>query len=143
MEGIINCRPLTYIDKDNTEEVVVGSHIIYRRWLLSKHSNDKPDNFNAENLIRPMEYLHRVVQHYSNHWKLDYLSELCEYHRCGKEEDASINVGAIVIVEDPTIKGNYLKLEKIIKLIKDHDEKVRAATVKIYKMLRKSPASDA
>ena len=52
-------------------------------------------------------------------------------------------MGAIVIVEDPTIKGNYLKLEKIIKLIKGHDEKVRAATVKIYKMLRKSPASDA
>ena len=38
----------------------------------------------------------------------------------------------IVLVEDPTLKRNYWKLGKITKLIKGRDEKVRAATVKIY-----------
>ena len=51
--------------------------------------------------------------------------------KCGKEEDTRINVGDIVLVEDPTLKRNYWKLGKITKLIKGHDERVRAATVKI------------
>ena len=38
----------------------------------------------------------------------------------------------IVLVEDPTLKRNYWKLGKITKLIKGHDERVRAAAVKIY-----------
>ena len=78
-----------------------------------------------------MKYLHTLIQHYWNRWKLEYLNELREYHRWGKEK-TRINVGDIVLVEDPTLKQNYLKLGKITKLIKGHDERVRAATVKIY-----------
>ena len=44
-----------------------------------------------------------------------------------------INVGYIVLVQDPKLKRNYWKLGKIKKLIKGHVESVRAATVKIYK----------
>ena len=79
-----------------------------------------------------MKYLHTLIQHYWNRWKLEYLNELREYQRCGKEEDTRITVGDIVLVEDPTLKRNYWKLGKITKLIKGHDERVRAATVKIY-----------
>ena len=58
IEGIINCIPLTYIHNDNTEEVVTPSHLICGRQLLSKPNNDKPDNFNVENLSRRMKYTH-------------------------------------------------------------------------------------
>ena len=34
IEGIINCRPLTHIYNDNTEEVVTPSQLIYGRRLL-------------------------------------------------------------------------------------------------------------
>ena len=40
-----------------------------------------------------------------------------------------INVGDIVLFEDPSLERNFWKLGKITKLIKGHDE--RAATVKI------------
>ena len=62
IKGTINCRPKTYIYNDNTEEVVTPSHLIYGRRLLSKPSNDKPDNFNVENLTRRMKYLHTLIQ---------------------------------------------------------------------------------
>ena len=48
-----------------------------------------------------MQYLHTLIQHYWNRWKLEYLNELREYHRRGKEEDTRINVDDIVLVEDP------------------------------------------
>ena len=99
IEGIINCRPLTYIYNDNTEEVVTPSHLIYGRRLLSKPSNDKPDNFNEKNLTSGMKYLHTLIQHYWKQWKLKYLNELREYRRWGKEEDTRINVGDIALAE--------------------------------------------
>ena len=79
-----------------------------------------------------MKYLHTLIQHYWNRWIFEYLIEFREYHRCGKEENTRINAGDIVLVEDPALKRNYRKLGKITKLIKGHDERVRAATVKIY-----------
>ena len=130
IKGIINYRPLTYIHNNNTEELVTRSHVIYGRWLLSKPGNDKPGNFNVQNLTRRMKYLPTLIQHYWNRWKLEYLNELREYHRCGKEVDTRINVGDIVLVEDPVVKRNYWKLGKITKLIKGRDERVRAATEK-------------
>ena len=85
IKGIINSRPLY---NDNTEDT---------------NSYDKPNNFDVENLTQQMKYLHTLVQHYWNHWKIEYLNELCEYHRCGKEVDLCINVGDIVLVEDPVL----------------------------------------
>ena len=77
-----------------------------------------------------MKYLPTLIQHYWNRWKLEYLNELREYHRYGKEVDTHINVGDIVLVEDPALKRNYWKLGKITKLIKGRDERVRAAIEK-------------
>ena len=65
-----------------------------------------------------MKYLHILIQHYWNRWKLGYLNELREYHRYGKGEDTQINAGDIVLVEEPILKRNYWKLRKIAKLIK-------------------------
>ena len=79
-----------------------------------------------------MKYLHTLTQHYQNRWKLEYLNEVRQYHRCGKEVDTSINVADTVLVENTALKRNYWKLGKITKLIKVHDERVRAVTVKIY-----------
>ena len=40
-----------------------------------------------------------------------------------------------MLVEDHTLKRNHWKLGQVTKLIKGHDERVRAATVKIYNNL--------
>ena len=111
---------------------IATGHVIYGGWLLSKPSNDKPGNFNIENLTRRVKYLHTLIQHYWNRQKIEYLNELRKYHKWGKGVEALINVVHIVLVEDPVLKRNYWKIGKITKLIKGHDERVRAATVKIY-----------
>ena len=86
IEGIINCRPLAYIFNDNTEEVVTPSHLICGRRLLSKPSNDKPDNFNVKNLTWRMKYLHTLIQHYWNRWKLGYLNNSVNTTDAGKKK---------------------------------------------------------
>ena len=56
-----------------------------------------------------MKYLHTLIQHYWNRWKLEYLNELREYQRSRKEEDTRINVSDIVLAEDPTLKHSHKK----------------------------------
>ena len=53
-----------------------------------------------------MKYLHTLIHYYWKCWKLEYLNELREYRRYGKQEDTRINVGDTVLVEDPALKGN-------------------------------------
>lgn len=77
-----------------------------------------------------MKYLHTLIHHYWNRWKLECLNELPEYHRCRIKEDTRIDVADIALVEDPTLKRNYWESGKITKLIKGLDERVRGATVK-------------
>ena len=61
------------------KEMVRPSCFIYGRRLLSKLSNDRPDNFTVKNLARRIKHLHTVTQYYWNHLKMEYLNELCEY----------------------------------------------------------------
>ena len=49
------------------------------------------------------------MQHYWNRWKREYLNELREYQRSGKEEDTRINVSDILLVEDPTLSHSHNK----------------------------------
>ena len=46
-----------------------------------------------------MKYLHTLIQHYWNRWKLEYLND-----RCGRKVNKHTNVGDTVLVEDPALK---------------------------------------
>ena len=114
------------------EDVVTPSHLMYGH-TLSKPSYDKPNNFNVESLTWWMKYLPTLAQHYWNHWKIECLLEnwTLWIPQMWKEVDTRINGGDIVLVEDTVLKWNYWELGKTARLIKRHDERVRATTVKI------------
>ena len=128
IEGTITCRPLIYIYNDNAEEAVTPSHLIYGRRLLSKPSNDKPDNFNVENLTRRMKYLHTLIQEPVETWIFKWtpwipqMRERRHTHKCRW----------YCTCWNPTLKRSDRELGKITTLIKGHDERLWAATVKIY-----------
>ena len=114
IEGIINCSSLTYLYNDNAVEVVTPSDLTYGRRLLAKPVNDKPNNFNLENLTRTYFNLTLLEP-----LKIEYSKELREYHRCRKEVDTRINAGDIALVEYPVFKRNYWKLGKLPDLSRD------------------------
>ena len=51
-----------------------------------------------------MKYVHTLIQHYWNRWKLEYLNQLREYDRCGRKVNKHTNVGDTVLAEDPALK---------------------------------------
>ena len=79
-----------------------------------------------------MKYLHNLLESYWNQWTKEYLIELREHHRTGKNTNSQIKLGDIVFVYNHNAKRNMWKLGKVVRLFKSKDQNIRAATVKIH-----------
>ena len=77
-------------------------------------------------------YHRKLLTHFTNRWKREYLSALLQAYRpkdSGKEP--VINVNDIVLLRNDQQKRNFWKLGKIIQLIKGTDGSVRAAKLQV------------
>ena len=71
IEGILNCRPITYVYNDEFSEPVIPSHLIYGYRILSTKSiNDQNllerEQFSNCNLSKRIKYLHNLLGSYWN-----------------------------------------------------------------------------
>ena len=71
IEGILNCRPITYVYNDEFSEPVIPSHLIYGyRILPTKSINDQNllenEQFSTCNLSKRIKYLHNLLESYWN-----------------------------------------------------------------------------
>ena len=73
MEGILNCRPTTYVYNDEFREALTPNHLIYGYRILStKLINDQNllehEQFSTSNLSKRVKYLHNLLESYWNQW---------------------------------------------------------------------------
>ena len=132
IEGILNCRPITYVYNDAFSEPLTPSDLIYAYRILSKKSvNDQNllEQFSTSNLSKHMKYLHNLLEPYWNQWTKEYLNELREYNTTEKNVNSIIKLGDIAFVYNHNAKRNVWKLGKVIRLFTSKDQNVRAATV--------------
>ena len=71
IEGILNCRPITYVYNDEFSEPLTPSHLIYEYRILSTKSiNDQnlleSEQFSNCNLSKRIKYLHNLLGSYWN-----------------------------------------------------------------------------
>lgn len=108
--AIINSRPLTFWNADDTEEPLTPSHLLVRRRLLSlpdnltHYADDDPDfDVNSKSLKRRARHLTNVINHFWRRWTKEYLLELREAHRQRHRTVAGTNdvePGDIVLIHD-------------------------------------------
>ena len=113
IEGNINCKPLTYIYKDDVKETITPSHLIYGRRILTPQNErlDPDEELDSIRLTKKMKYSKLLIEHFKIQWKSEYLHELRESHKMKKKKQ-SIQLGDIVNIEDHTINaktGNSVK----------------------------------
>ena len=83
VEGILNSRPLTYLDSENFEEPLTPSHLFLGKRLLREpeYVETKEEIIvTTENLSRRAKYLQTLLSQFWSHWRREYLSELREAH---------------------------------------------------------------
>ena len=140
IEVIINSRPLTFLNADDTEEPLTPSHLLVGRRLLSLPDNltylaleDENFEVTGESLQRRAKHLNSVLNHFWRRWSKEYLLELRDAHRQRSVVGTPnpVKKGDIVLVHDQDRPRGFWKIAQVEKLITGKDGLVRGATLRL------------
>ena len=140
VEGILNSRPLTYLDSSNFEEPLTPSHLFLEKRLLREpeHAKTKEEIIvTTENLSRRARYFQTWLSQFCSRWSREYLSELHEAHshvaRSYKSTgDRFIKQDDIVLISEDRVPRNRWRVRKVETLIESKDGCVRGANVEVF-----------
>ncbi len=134
IEGVLNCRPLTYFYSDELVEPLTSSHLLSGRRILqlpyiSTQNEDRDYNSTAVSFQKRARYVESILKHYQKRWKKEYLVSLREHHRMSNDgKQIEIKEGDVVTVQDENLKNRvYWKVAKIVQLIVRRDNVIRGA----------------
>ena len=135
VECILNSRPLTYLYPDDLEEPLTPSHLMSGRRLLSLPdvTPSRVDNpvSTRESVTKRARYLQRLMDHFWNRWRREYVPALRESHRLkGESTGQTVQLGDIVNVHDESLPRAQWRMGVVCELIKGADKKTRGAVVR-------------
>ena len=112
VEAIINCHSLTYVSSEDLEEPLTPSHLLHGRRLVSLPATTTDSDINNPDvdvdgpaIVRRTAYVERVLNHFWDHWKGEYLMELRSVHadhanKCNRSSPESPKAGDVVVIGD-------------------------------------------
>ena len=133
IEGILNSRPLTYVD-DELRSPLTPSQLIIGRRLLSKEDKtpSKTPPTRSE-LSRRAKYLTTVLSQFWRRWQKEYLTELRVHHNCQlKNRQPTVNVGDVVCIHKDGTPRLFWNMGVVKSLITGRDEVHRGAVVRTH-----------
>ncbi len=130
-EGVLNSRPLTYVYESLTESPLTPSSLVCGRRLLDIHDiTSNVETSNKTSLTKRSKYLQKMLQHFFNRWKKEYLPSLREHTRNKKVQSQQIaKVGDIVHIYKDKIPRQRWEIGKITRVLHGKDGNIRAAEV--------------
>ena len=115
VECILNSTPLSYISDEANGEILTLSHLLMGRRLLplpagieGKLKRCETDNQQA--LSKRFLHLTRILSHFWNRWKREYLIKLRETHKMNSQKSVNINPGDVVSIHEDSAKKRNGKL---------------------------------
>ncbi|XP_057302744.1 uncharacterized protein LOC130636910 [Hydractinia symbiolongicarpus] len=88
---------------------------------------NRPLTFLCENI----DHLQRIINHYWNRWKCEYLTELREYHRVGKSRgETSIRINDVILIEEAKQPRQNWKMGVVEEFVPSRDGEKRGAVVR-------------
>lgn len=144
VEGVINARPLTYVDDENHSIIrpidFIQPHI--RPGLPNASDSDgdvyfPPNVDSVEALKEKLKQSQRHINRFWELWRSDYLTHLREqaakFHKtprmCVK---TAPNVNDVVLIEDENMPRGMWKMGLIVENIQSNDGMIRSAKVRIH-----------
>ena len=133
IEGIINSRPLTYVDADSLDEPLTPSSLVSGRRLSTKTPFDPNLSLDSSktSLSTRESYLKLLLKHFWTRFLREYLPGLREFHRnASTQNNRLIGLGDIVIIQSDRVPRQKWRMGRVITLYPGKDGIVRAANVK-------------
>ena len=124
IEGTLNNRPLTYLSADEFDKALTPNHLICGRQLEQlpdlniKHCTE--EDLNPDNLNKRQQYLAKLLRHWWNHWKHEYLVDLSETHNLSfsHRREPCIKEGDIVTIHQDKMPRGFGDFERLRRLFK-------------------------
>ena len=137
IEGVLNTRPLTYINEDDYYESLMSNHLIYGRSLVHGSSrNNFKEYISADDCREAVKHYQKVFEHFRKCFVNEYLTALQERHYYHQQHNSSssnkLQIGDVVLLKDSN--KNRLKWHKgkIVELLKGKDNVTRGVQLTIY-----------
>ena len=138
IEAVLNDRPITYISSElDDDEPLTPSHLLYGRRITNlphplqeeNPSDDPTYNSTASQIEDQAKRRNKLIQHFWNRWRQEYLTSLREFHKAFGKNEIEIKVGDVVQVHDDTKRVNW-RLAVVERVIEGKDGLIRAADIK-------------
>ena len=137
IEGTLNNRPLTYLSADEFDKALTPNHLICGRRLEQlpdlniNHCTE--EDLSPDNLNRRQQYLAKLLRHWWNRWKHEYLVDLRETHNLSSSHrgEPCIKEGDIVTIHQDKMPRGFWRLGKVQTIIQGKDKNIRGATIKL------------
>ena len=78
---MINNRPITYFNEDESESCLAPNHLLFGRTLLLSNSLTTDLSYPNPNLIIKPTKLLNIINHFWDRWRKEYLVNLQEHHK--------------------------------------------------------------
>ena len=136
VESVINSRPLTYVldDSDGVSYPLTPSQLINGRNLSSVPNDAYFEIINTyEQLSKRAKYNRRLLSHFTNRWKKEYLVSLLEKYRPRKDSmfNPDVKINDTCIIRNEQVERAFWKLCKVEELITGADGSTRSARVSV------------
>ena len=137
VEGIVNSRPLTYVEDDTSgmSYVLSPSHLIYGRKITSAPNDSHFEVISTNDTLMKRERQQKhLLSQFTRQWRQEYLMSLRENHQSDQRSRGSggskIALGDVVVIKDDQTKRSFWKLGVVEELLSGSDGHVRAAKVR-------------
>jgi len=124
------------------------SHLLHGRRLTTTPNSEHYEIISTHNsLVQRNKQQKHLLNKFLCLWQKTYLLSLREHHSVKKKQrnkNSVIAVSDVVVLKSDSTKRHFWKLAVVQKLLKGHDEVVRAAIIKVvdgegkYSLLRRS-----
>ena len=135
VEAALNSRPLTFVSTEDLDEPLALSHTIYGRRVWSCPAVDTEDvadvSVQRDDLLRRLNHLTTIADHFWSRWSKEYLLELRNFHRrVIATSGAKVSAEDVVVVHEENEKRTSWKLALVQELLIGKDGKARGAAIK-------------
>ena len=128
---------MCYLYDDDQEDILTPNHLLYGRnlkFINYRESYEINVNLSDGYFSKRMQYINRVIKHFWNRWRKDYVLALRDNLRYKKNSCVTAPaVNDVVLIHDDKQHRQQWNLGKITELFQGMDGQIRTAKIKLRK----------
>ena len=137
IEMILNNRPIGVDYDDDQEDILTPNHLVFGRRLNATNEDGcSTMSTNEDNRLlgKRKKVLDKMLSHFWERWRKEYVTSLRDYQRTSKQKHSSkIRVDDVVIIYEDKQPRHRWKIGRVEETITGRDGRIRSAIVKVGK----------